>query len=356
MRIFFLMNACKFTNELRERQILRGLGLAAVLTLIMAGHMQQVGKLPPLTFGTQTATVDVNVPVISAIIPTSRVQSSEIIASQGVATLSKPVSQLKMVQLPRQWSLESGSVSGSFNTSAHHAGLTMAEVAQLNHIFADKVDFHHLRKGDHFKVITHRVPALNAKQKAVDEIEAVSIVSANHTYTAIRNADANYYELDGTSLAPGFLRYPVHYTRIGSGFNLHRLDPVTGQYHSHPAIDFDAPLGTPIQATANGRISFAAYEQGYGNVVKINHNGQMMTLYAHMRNFAKGIHAGSQVTKGEVIGYVGMTGYATGPHVHYELHFGNKAANPLTAKLPSAGSVKDRQAFNRVVSQVKPFL
>ncbi len=368
MRGFFLTNACQFTNELRERQILRGLGLAAILTLITAGHLQEKGKLPAFIFG-QTATTSLPVANASTVTSSLLLAAPQAVSSVAPVTpTSFPLNKIAPVttpvlRLPPNWSFEKGTLTGSFNNSAKLAGLTAVELKQLNRIFADKVDFRHLRKGDSFNVITERHIALNPKEPTIDNVIAAELTIAHHRYSAVRfvakNAQTVYLQMDGTGLAPGFLRYPVHYTRIGSGFNLHRLDPVTGIYHAHPAIDFDAPVGTPIQATGDGKISFANYEQGYGNVIKIMHPGQVLTLYAHMRNFAKGVHVGSTVTKGQVIGYVGTSGYTTGPHVHYELHFGSKPVNPLTTKLPSSSPVltaQDHTNFNKLVNQLRPFL
>jgi murein DD-endopeptidase MepM/ murein hydrolase activator NlpD len=347
MRKIFRADVCSFSHEIRDRQILRGLGLTALATLAIAAHLEQTGKLTPISAQTSTTPTLVQATAPIAIVP-------------AVTQVSAPITSRKASApiLPANWSIENGTVKGSFIQSAKHAGLTTTEIHSLNQIFGDKIDFKHLRAGTQFKVITERVTAKAPHSVTIDNIIAAEFVTHGQTTLAIRysynNAPASYYQADGSSLNPGFLRYPTYFTRIGSGFMLHRLDPITGQYHSHPAIDFDAPMGTPITATSDGKIHTMAFEQGYGNVVKINHPGNVMTLYAHMRNFAKSLHAGSTVKKGQVIGYVGMTGYATGPHVHYELHFGSKPVNPLTTKLPAAASIPSAQraGFNQEVKQV----
>lgn len=332
---------CQFSVELRERQILRGLGLGLIASLVLAAHMQQVGKFPEATLLS---------PQETAQIPGKLIGYSPL-SSAAVSQVNPTRPTVTALTLPAHWSIESANIKGSFARTAQHAGLTKAEIASLKQIFADKIDFKNLRNTDRFKIVTERIPA-NAHQKAVDNIVAAQFVSGQKTYTALQYHD-NYYQPDGSSLTAGFLRYPTHFTRIGSGFMIHRLDPITGKYHTHPAIDFDAPMGTPITATADGKINYMAYETGYGNVVRINHAGNVMTLYAHMRNFANGLHAGSPVKKGEVIGYVGMSGYATGPHVHYELHFGAKPVNPLTTQLPSAAAIHGSQKsdFNQMVKK-----
>ncbi|MCD6046555.1 MAG: mepM 1 [Gammaproteobacteria bacterium] len=347
MRKIFRADVCSFSHEIRDRQILRGLGLTALVTLAIAAHLEQIGKLTPLSLQFSRA-------------PTTEQIAAPIATVPAVTQAATPAAARKTSapRLPANWSIENGNVKGSFVQSAKHAGLTLVEIHSLNQIFSNKIDFKHLPAGTQFKVITERVPAKTSHGVTIDNVVAAEFITRAQKTLAIRysynNAPASYYQADGTSLAPGFLRYPTHFTRIGSGFMLHRLDPVTGQYHSHPAIDFDAPMGSPITATSDGKINTMTFEQGYGNVVKISHPGNVMTLYAHMRNFAKGLHTGSLVKKGQVIGYVGMTGYATGPHVHYELHFGSKPVNPLTTKLPAAASIPSAQraGFNQEVKQV----
>lgn len=351
------VNVCSFSNELRQRQVLRGLGLTVIATLILAAHLQQTGKLAPVNLLPHQTIVTTNNQVkISSYTPSTVAAVSQMPAPNTQANNNQKLT------LPTNWSIESAAIRGSFQHSAHLAGLTNAEITGIKEIFADKIDFKHLHTGDHFKVINERIPASKTQPHPSDKIIAAEYISQGKTYTAIRftnsNNQVNYFDQNGRGLNPGFLRYPTHYTRIGSGFMLHRLDPITGQYHTHPAIDFDAPMGTPIVATGDGKISFMSNEQGYGNVVKINHPGQILTLYAHMRNFAKGLHVGSTVTKGEVIGYVGMSGYATGPHVHYELHFGSRPVNPLITALPSTSGVPSSQhnKFNQLAKQLVGYL
>ncbi len=352
MGVLFRTTRCAFSNECRNRQILRGLGVIGTATLILTAHLQQVGKLPQTIFFNPPSAVISTTQTISAYTPQT-VPAVSALPSQTVKAAPP---------LPAHWSLEKISANGAFDRSAQTAGLTKAETHTLTQIFADKIDFRHLHRGDRVNVITERIPATKPHQANADNIIGAEIISGKQTTIAIRYADnkgnITYYQPDGSSLVSGFLRYPAHYTRIGSGFMLHRLDPVTGEYHSHPAIDFDAPMGTPITATADGKITTINFEQGYGNVVKIHHPGDVTTLYAHMRNFAKGLHTNSAVKKGQVIGYVGMSGYATGPHVHYELHYGAKPVNPLTAKLPTASSIplSQRLNFDRSEKQVVRWL
>jgi murein DD-endopeptidase MepM/ murein hydrolase activator NlpD len=350
----FRSTVCNFSKELRHRQIIRGFGLTAIATLIITAHLQQIGRIHSLPAINLPSAPAISQNKISSYLPQTVAAVSQVPAANK---------NLSAIVLPPHWSIESINVKGSFNNAAHQAGLTHAEIIGLKQIFSDKIDYSHLRNGDRFRVITERIPAVNPSDKPIDKIIAADFSTAHTHYTLIRykntkTQQVNYYQPNGDSLSLGFLRCPVHYTRIGSGFLLHRLDPVSGVYHSHPAIDFDAPMNTPIVATADGKISFITTERGYGNVIKIDHAGHVMTLYAHMRGFAKGLHRGSAVKKGQLIGYVGMTGYTTGPHVHYELHFGSRPVNPLTAQLPSAANIApDQKAlFNKQENEVMRYL
>lgn len=349
--------ACSFSNEIRQRQIIRGLGLVGIVSLLTTAYLQQTGKIPSLTNSLTTAQTQTQATSQTATPTLTQYVNHD---AAAVSQVPKTISKAASVALPAHWSIESNSMAGGFYHAAHKAGLTREEIISLTHILGNQINFRQIHAKDQFKVITERVPATKGG-KAVDQILAANFTVDGKSIEVIRyqlsDGRTTYYQPNGDSLEPGFLRYPVHYTRIGSGFSLNRLDPVTHKYHPHPAIDFDAPMGTPIKATGDGRISSMRYETGYGNVVKINHAGHVMTLYAHMRNFAKGLHAGSVVKKGEVIGYVGMTGYTTGPHVHYQLEFNGKPVNPLTAKLPGGSPLPSSQkaSFNKLVQQVQHY-
>lgn len=348
--------SCEFSAELRFRQVLRGAGLASVAALLIVAKLQQTGAIDQTRIPNIFHTI-AN-PFANSSVPTATRSIDTYIPEANSTTTVNIGPSKKAIKLPINWSLESGVITNSFNAATQTAGLTAQEKLAVTKILGEQIDFRHLHQGDNFKVITSRIPA-KGKQAAQDRIIAIDFTANHQHYQAISYRNANgtisFYRPDGSSLETGFLRYPTHFTAIGSGFSRNRLDPVTGRYHAHPAIDFDAPMGTPIVATSNGQINFAGYQNGYGNVVKINHPGHIMTLYAHMRNFAKGIHAGSAVKEGQVIGYVGMTGETTGPHVHYEFHVGNTPMNPLTVKLPNVQSLSG-QAKQSFMQQIEDIL
>ncbi len=169
------------------------------------------------------------------------------------------------------------------------------------------------------------------------DIIAATFINQGRRYTAIRytNADGEtmYYTEDGRPLRKSFLRTPVEFTRISSVFSTGRKHPILGYMRAHKGVDYAAPTGTPIRAAGDGKIVFRGWKSGYGNFVMIQHNKEISTAYGHLSRFA-GIKNGERVQQGQTIGYVGMTGLATGPHLHYEFRVGGKHRNPLTVTLP----------------------
>jgi murein DD-endopeptidase MepM/ murein hydrolase activator NlpD len=143
---------------------------------------------------------------------------------------------------------------------------------------------------------------------------------------------SGYYSFDGKALKKGFLKSPLEFSRISSGFSM-RVHPVSGTWKAHKGVDYAAALGTPIRASADGVIDFAGVQGGYGNFVLVKHWANYSTAYAHMSRFAPGIRRGSKVNQGDVIGYVGSTGWSTGAHLHYEFRVGNEARNPDQVRL-----------------------
>lgn len=177
---------------------------------------------------------------------------------------------------------------------------------------------------------------------------AVRVVTSagQHDIFLYRNLDgkAFYYTRNGDrARGRGFLRYPLRFRRISSPFSLHRFDPVLKRWQPHDGVDLAAPTGTPVHATANGVVTFAGVQTGYGNVIEIRNHPPYSTLFAHLSRFARGIRVGTRVKRSEVIGYVGATGWATGPHLHYEVRVHDVPKNPLTVSLPPAEPLHGRE-------------
>jgi murein DD-endopeptidase MepM/ murein hydrolase activator NlpD len=188
---------------------------------------------------------------------------------------------------------------------------------------------------------------------------AAEFINAGKPYQAVWYEDPDnkqvngYYGFDGKSLKKAFLKSPVEFTRISSGFAM-RVHPISGKWKKHEGIDFAAAMGTPIRAAADGVIDFAGVQNGYGNVVMIKHWSGYSTVYGHMSRFASGIRKGEKVNQGDVIGYVGMTGWATGPHLHYEFRVNNKPRNPLSIDIPNTQALAgvELQRFHSMTSEI----
>lgn len=228
-------------------------------------------------------------------------------------------------------------------------------VYRLAELFEYKIDFNReIRVGDAFRLVYEREARPDGTARA-QRIMVAEIVNQGKTYEAVLFADGpekgGYYDRAGRPLTAGFSRYPVAY-RITSAFSTRRFHPVLGIYRAHLGTDFGAPAGAPVQATADGTVSSAGWSNSYGNLVTIRHANGFETRYAHLSRFAKGIRKGAKVSQKQVIGYVGKTGLATGPHLHYELRRGGSAINARTANLPDAPPIAPeyRVAFDRLAA------
>lgn len=217
---------------------------------------------------------------------------------------------------------------------------------QVADILAWDIDFNaDLRKGDTFRIIAEGL-YLGKEFKKYGEILAVEFINNNQSYTAYlfeRYGKANYYDAAGNSLRKAFLKAPLSFRRISSFYSKSRLHPVLRIYRPHHGIDYSAPAGTPVSATAGGTVSFAGYKGDYGNLVIVSHHNSYQTYYGHLSRFAKGIRKGKKVNQGDLVGYVGATGLATGPHLHYEMRMGKTPVNPFRVKNVSGEPVPKEQ-------------
>lgn len=240
-----------------------------------------------------------------------------------------------------------GTIKGSLYNTAKQLNISNKLVAQMTEILNKQIDFtHSIHPGDHFSMV-YEAYYFNDKLIGIGDIQAVRYVSRGKTYEAIRHTSANgehdYYSATGGSFKKAFSRYPIRFSHISSTFSTARQHPILHYKRAHKGIDLAAPIGTPILATADGIIETIGRHNGYGNMIKIKHAKPYSTIYGHMLRFQKGLSRGSRVKRGQVIGYVGQTGLATGPHCHYELHVNNVPRNPTTISLPSAGPVPARE-------------
>lgn len=260
----------------------------------------------------------------------------------------KPTSQV--LPITKTIAFKTSIIHHSLAQAARDAGLTAQMTRQLDAMFASHYLARKIHSGDRLEVLYHEYFIGNQKDhpgsiiaaKIVDpdhkNLKLVRFITPDHT--------SHYYTANGQSTKPSYLTTPLHYHRIGSKFNYHRYDPVLHKVHPHLGVDFDAPLGTPVKAIGNGIVLFCNQMHGYGNAVIIQYNHTYKTLYAHLEKFARHLHPHEYVKKGEIVGYVGSTGWSTGPHLHYSLYKNGTPVNPLTIHFPSASlPEKYRHAF-----------
>ena len=234
-------------------------------------------------------------------------------------------------------------------------GLTM----KLADIYAWTIDFFRIQKGDSITVLYEDVYVDDTIYAGTGRILAARFYHFNEPYFAFRYTDASgetdYYDEKGNSLRKAFLKAPLQYSRISSRYTQSRYHPVQKRWKPHLGTDYAAPQGTPIMTTADGVVEKAGYTSGNGNYVKVRHNSTYSTQYLHMSKIAKGMKPGVRVRQGEVIGYVGSTGLATGPHVCYRFWVNGKQVDPYKQKLPDANPIKDayRADFMAFVEQLK---
>ncbi len=234
--------------------------------------------------------------------------------------------------------MRSGTIVHSLFGATDAVDLPDSIASKFAEIFGTQIDFtRDLRQGDQFSVVYETIFDRGVPVR-VGRILAAEFTNQGKTHTVVlfKEADGNeaYYTPDGRGLNQAFLRYPLEFTRISSSFG-RRLHPIHKSWRSHNGTDFAAPSGTPVKASSDGRIKFVGTQRGYGNTVIIEHRGRYSSLYAHMRGFAKGLGKGQRIRQGDVIGYVGMTGWATGPHLHYEIRVDNVPNDPMKIALPT---------------------
>jgi murein DD-endopeptidase MepM/ murein hydrolase activator NlpD len=234
----------------------------------------------------------------------------------------------------------SATIDSSLFESVTGAGGHDQTALSLADIFGYDIDFVlDIQPGDSF-VVTYTEVLQDGKYLQDGPVLAARFVNQGKEYLAVRyvgpSGNPDYYSPQGRSLHKAFLRAPLEFTRVSSPFSLHRLHPILNTIRAHKGVDYAAPIGTPVRAAGDGRVLFAGRRGGYGNLVELDHSRGITTVYGHLSRFAPGLHAGQHVAQGQVIAFVGMTGLATGPHLHYEYRVDGVFKNPQTVKLPEA--------------------
>ena len=250
------------------------------------------------------------------------------------------------------------SIDHSLFVASQRAGLDDSLTMRLAQIFQWDVDFVlDIRKGDEFYVLFEE-RYLDDEFIGYGEILAAEFINQNDSYRAVRYIDeggrSGYFNPEGRNMRKAFLRAPVHFSRISSNFNLRRKHPLYKRTLPHRGIDYAAPTGTPILASGDGRIQSASKSSANGNYVVVQHGEEFVTKYLHLSRFARGVRRGDRVEQGQIIGYVGATGWATGPHLHYEFLVNGIHKNPRTVRLPDATPVAD-QELSRFSTTTMPY-
>lgn len=237
----------------------------------------------------------------------------------------------------------SGIIEDSLFVAASKHQVPEEIIMQLVSIFGWDIDFAlDIRRGDSFTVIYEDLFKDNQRVRS-GKILAAEFINQGQSIRAVRytnpDGDANYFSPEGLSMRKAFLRSPVKFSRISSGFSKARWHPVLGKWRSHKGVDYAASRGTPVRASGDGKVIHVGTKGGYGKTVILAHGGKYSTLYAHLSRYATNMYKGKKIKQGQVIGYVGKTGLATGPHLHYEFRVNGVHRNPLTVKLPAAEPV-----------------
>lgn len=234
--------------------------------------------------------------------------------------------------LQQRVAMKSGTISSSLFAATDAAGIPDAVGMQIADIFGGDVDFHRdLRKGDRFAVVYEEYHFAGMPVRA-GRVLAAEFTSNNRTYRAVLYGK-NYYTPEGRNLRKAFLRSPLEFSRVSSGFGMRR-HPIAQGWRAHKGIDYAAPIGTRVRAVGDGVVEFAGVKGGYGNVVILRHHGQYSTVYAHLNRLH--VKRGERVAQNDTVGTVGRTGWATGPHLHYEFRIAGQARNPFSIAMPAA--------------------
>ena len=316
------MNDADIQQILRQRATLQSLRVGTVVTAEVRAGKDHEGELVWLGFlsGRDTA------------VRVERVGRALVASEQRAQVVTRNV-------------LKSALIRSSLFAAADAAGIPDSIAIQLAEVFGSDVDFHReLRQGDRFSVL-YELHSVDGRPLRAGRVLAAEFTNQGRKYRALRYAD-NFYAPDGKSMRKGMLRSPLELSRVSSGFGM-RMHPLHKAWRAHHGVDYAAPAGTRVRAVGDGIVEFAGKQGGYGNLVVVRHASQVSTYYAHLKAVGRGIRTGARIAQGDTVGLVGQTGWATGPHLHYEFRVAGAARNPLSVPLPAGTPVArhDMDAF-----------
>ena len=289
--------------------------------------------------------------VINLTYPINKTSSIEIRKSKNDFLLKE-----NLLQLYKKEVVIKGEINNNLYSAAVEAGIEPNIIIEFARIYGFEVDFQRdIRKGDWFEILYERFEDDNEVVKDTGKIIYASMYVNGeeiNLYNFRFKNETGYYDLKGKSIVKSLMKTPINGARLSSSFGM-RKHPIKGYNKMHKGTDFAAPSGTPIMASGSGTITRARWCGGGGNCIKIKHNSTYETIYAHMKNYARGIKEGKKVKQGQVIGYVGSTGLSTGPHLHYEVIVNGKKVNSQRLKLPSGKILKGDSRKEFEVKRIK---
>ena len=257
----------------------------------------------------------------------------------------------RRAQVATRTEMKSAVIHSSLFGASDAAGIPDSVALQLADMFGSDIDFHReLRQGDRFSVI-YETHWIDGRPLRAGRVLAAEFVSQGRKHRALRFADG-YYAPDGKNMRKALLRSPLELSRVSSAFGM-RKHPFLQTWRAHQGVDYAAPAGTRVRAVGDGIVEFAGRQGGYGNLVIVRHDARNSTAYAHLKAFGRGIRSGVRVAQGDTVGLVGQTGWATGPHLHYEFRVSGAARNPLSVPLP-AGTPVARHEMDAFRARAQP--
>ena len=258
-------------------------------------------------------------------------------------------------------SYKKGIIENSFYETAQNSGMPDSIIMDLAYIYGWDIDFvFDIRDNDEFFVI-YETGFSNGERIDTGDIIAAKFINKGKVYFAnrfVQDSKKQYFDNDGNNMQKAFLRAPLEFSYISSHFNPNRMHPILHTIRAHNGVDYAAKRGSPVRSTGDGTILFIGRKSGCGNEILIKHSNDYSTRYCHLEGFAKNLNNGKKVKQGQTIGYVGSTGLATGPHLHYEFKIGEKHTDPVKVNLPSAEGIKQnyKESFNRLIEKNKSML